>query len=95
MVVQAPPTECTWSKFRLNKEWKNMTCNKCDHKFKKYSYPRCTNSMYMKRILVIERKNIHCNECGYKFIRHGVIIPRTEWTWSRFRSNKEWKNYNL
>ena len=55
-----------------------MTCNKCDHKFKKYSYPRCTNRMYMKKILVIERKNIHCNECGYKFIRHGVIIPRTE-----------------
>ena len=47
-----------------------MTCNKCDHKFKKYSYPRCTNRMYMKKILVIERKNIHCYECGYKFIRH-------------------------
>ena len=26
------------------------SCNKCDHKFKKYSDSRCTNSMYMKII---------------------------------------------
>ena len=71
MVVQAPQPGCTWSKFRSNKEWKTMPCNKCDHKFIKYSDPRCTNSMHMKKILVRERKNIHCSECKLKFIKHG------------------------
>ena len=71
MVDQAPQTELTWSKFKPNKEWKNMPCNKCDHKFIKYSDPRCTNIMHMKKILVRERKNIHCSECKLKFIKHG------------------------
>ena len=26
------------------------SCNKCDHKFTKYSDPSCTNSMNMKKI---------------------------------------------
>ena len=46
-----------------------MPCNKCDHKFIKYSDPRCTNSMYMKKKQAIERKNMHCYECKLKYIK--------------------------
>ena len=48
-----------------------MPCNKCDHKFIKYSDPRFTTGMYMKKKQAIEMKNMNCYECELKFIKHG------------------------
>ena len=66
-----------------------MPCNKCDHKYIKYSDPRCTNSMYMKKILVRERKNIQCYACGYKYrsrSRYRLRSRSRSWSWSWSRS---------
>ena len=77
-----------------------MPCNKCDHKFIKYSDPRCTNSMYMKKILVRERKNIQCYACGYKYRSRSRSRYRLRsrsrswsrswsWSWSKSWSGSE------